>query len=65
MSKKETSTKDLYEGDAVDIWEDDEMVFLHVLINGVTMCFSKEDWNILKDDLEEFINGKPNHIHAG
>jgi hypothetical protein len=65
MNKNESKIKDLYEGGCMAIWEDSEIVFLHILINGVTMTFPKEDWKQLRDELEEFINGEPNHHTAG
>ena len=47
---------DLYEGSAVQIWEDGELVFLNVFSNGVTLCMLPKDFVNFKEELAECPN---------
>jgi len=58
--KKESSVKDIFKGENIGVWEDDDVVFIDIYPNGITFCQSKEVWEETKEDLDELVNGKKN-----
>ena len=44
---------DLYEGSVVQIWEDAELVYLNIPINGITLCMLPKDFVKFKEELAE------------
>ena len=62
--KKETEIQDLYTGDYLNAWEDDDSVCLTIYGNGITLFFPKQHWEEIKSELDELINGEHNHKPA-
>jgi hypothetical protein len=63
--KEESKFKDIYDGENMNVWEDEDLVFMNIYANGVTICFDKADWESFKDDFDALINGEPNRHPAG
>lgn len=61
----ESKLKDLYTGELICAWEDDDAVNVSFFPNGVTLFFLKEHWESIKTELDELINGEHNHHPAG
>ena len=51
--KKESKSTDLYCGNAIQVWEDGELVFLNMFPNACTLTMSREDWNLIKSEIDE------------
>jgi len=52
MSEEESEIKDLYNGNLLQIWEDDDG-FVTISFGFVTVAISKEHWNDLKKEFAE------------
>ena len=50
--------KDIYEGDVLGVWEDDEAVFLSFYPNACTLSFPKEHWDEVKKELRDLVKGQ-------
>lgn len=48
-----SKTKDIFEGDCFYVWEDDDVVFLTIHGNGVTVAIPKDHWDDVKNELSK------------
>lgn len=54
----ESKIKDIYNGDYLYVWQDDETIFFEVLPNGVIISLPAEDWRKFKSDLRNLLKIK-------
>ena len=51
MNKEENEIEDLYEGEQVVVWKDNDLTFLSVM--NVTVSIPNEMWDEIKTELKE------------
>ena len=56
MGKKTSKSKDIYSGSEVVIWEDGKLIFITFTSNSCTLSFTKEEWKVIKSEIEECID---------
>lgn len=54
----EVKIKDIYKGEQILAWEDDEYVFLTFFCSGTTLSFPKDAWEQVKKELGEVTQEK-------
>lgn len=50
-----SNIKDIYDGEQIQAWEDENIIFLTISLNGVTISICKEDWPAIKEELLEML----------
>ena len=51
MVKRKSKIKDIFNGEYLSVWEDEELVTLALGLT--TIAFDKEDWKIIKEDMKK------------
>ena len=59
---KKNKIKDIYNGETIQVWKDDELYFMSVNPNGLTFCMTEEPWVDFMKDLKQLIKEKPKRI---
>jgi len=54
----ESKIKDIYEGEYLYVWQDDENVFFDIPFNGVTVAIPAEYWRKFKSELRSLLKIK-------
>jgi hypothetical protein len=54
MAKSKTGIKDIFDGEVITVWEDEEYVTLALGLS--TIAFPKEYWNDFKNDLKKLVD---------
>lgn len=49
--------KDIYSGELMQVWEDDDFVFVNFFPNGCTLTFMPEDWETIKREFQTLSTG--------
>ena len=47
--------KDIYECEVFNVWSDDDLVFLNMHSNAVTLCLTEEEWDDLKGGFRQML----------
>lgn len=47
--------KEIYNGDTINVWQDDELIFMHINPNGLTFCMTQEPWDDFMKDLKKLV----------
>ncbi len=47
--------KDIYECEVFNVWSDDDLVFLNMHSNAVTLCLTEEEWDELKGGFRQML----------
>jgi hypothetical protein len=55
MTKKANKIKDIFNGEQIEVWGDDDLIFITIRQNGVTISILKEEWAELKKELLEML----------
>ena len=50
--------KDIYEGEYIQVWEDDEIIFIGIFVNGITLSMLKEEFHAFIKEIKEIPKGK-------
>ena len=50
--------KDIYEGECIQVWEDDEIIFIGIFVNGITLSMPKEEFYAFIKEIQEIPKGK-------
>ena len=53
--KKPSKIKDIYDGKLIQVWEDDDMIFLNFLTNAITISMEKDIYDDLKEDFRQLL----------
>ncbi len=51
--ENESKNKDLYCGNAIQVWDDGELVYVNLYSNACTLTMTREDWNSMKSEIDE------------
>ena len=49
--------KDIYEGELIQIWEDEHLVYVNFIPNGCSLSFPKDMWPSIRAELVEVDEG--------
>lgn len=56
-------TKDIHNGDFIQVWEDDGDTYVNFKSNGCALMFSPEQWEAIKNEFKQLIiDGIRNNI---
>lgn len=47
--------KDIYDGEQIQVWEDENIIFVTICYNAITLSILKEDWPTIKEELLEML----------
>jgi len=53
--------KDIYDGETINVFEDEDFVYVSIYTNGITVLFTKDEWESFKDEFDKLLNGEPNN----